>query len=570
MCAACGEGPSPGEDAAPVGPDIAGKSPWFTDITDESGLDFVHGGLADDRLQLPAVMGGGAALFDYDSDGDLDIYLTNGFDPLPPAGAEGRGRNRLYRRDADGLYADVTAVSGLGDPGYGMGVAAGDIDNDGDMDVFVTNYGTDRLYLNQGGGSFTDVTESAGAGVEGWSASAAFCDFDRDGFLDLYVTRYVDYQPAKRCSGKDGRPDFCGPNAFRDVHDVVLRNETGSAGGEPRFADVSAAAGIDRTFAAGLGVVCLDADGDGWQDAYVANDADPNQLWTNLGGGPGIIRFRDDSLVRGVAYNLHGQAQAGMGVIAEDLDGSGSPDLFLTHLMNEANTLYSNLGGTAGFQDTSGASGLGPTSMRYTGFGVIAFDAELDGDLDLFIANGKVNVGQPVPGSGHPPPWNTLPESNLFYLNDGGGRFTRADETAGSLTATAEISRGVASGDIDGDGDVDLLVANLLDRTRLYRNDATRRGHWLAVRAVDPTLRRDALGARVTLFVGQRRMGRDVVMASGYLSSQSPQLHFGLGPARIVDHIEVQWPDGGLERFPGVAADQAITLSRGGGEPSGG
>jgi hypothetical protein len=566
---ACGEREPPGEDPVVVAPDAASHAPWFTDITGESGLDFVHGGLADERLHMPAVMGGGAAMFDYDDDGDLDLYLTSGYDAVDRGPLE-RASNRLYRREADGRYVDATAASGLGDPGYGMGVAVGDIDNDGDLDVFVTNYGADRLYLNRGDGSFSDVTESAGAGVEGWSASAAFCDFDRDGFLDLYVTRYVDYQPPKRCSGKDGRPDFCGPNAFRDIHDVVLRNETGSAGGEPRFADVSSAAGIDDTFAAGLGVVCLDADGDGWQDVYVANDADPNQLWTNLGGGPGTIRFRDDSLVRGVAYNLHGQAQAGMGIIAEDLDGSGTPDLFLTHLMNEANTLYSNLGGAAGFQDTSGAAGLGPTSMRYTGFGVVAFDAELDGDLDLFIANGKVNVDQPVPGSGHLPPWNTLPESNLFHLNDGSGKFTRADEVARGLVSTAEISRGVASGDIDGDGDIDLLVANLLDRARLYRNDAPRQGHWLAVRAIDPDLNRDALGARVTLVMGQRRMGRDVVMASGYLSSQSPQVHFGLGPAAAVDHIQVRWPDGSLERFPGMATDQAITLQRGSGEPAGG
>jgi len=568
FCAGCSDSVPPSAAPATGSP---GAPPWFTDITDESGLDFVHGASADRQLRMPAVMGGGAALFDYDNDGDLDIYLTSGHEVLAAPDPEGKGRNRLYRREADGRYSDVTAESGLGDPGYAMGVAAGDIDNDGDLDLFVTNYGPDRLYLNEGDGSFSDITAAAGAAVDGWSASAAFCDFDRDGFLDLYVTRYVDYLPAKRCSAKDGRQDFCGPNSFRDLHDVVLRNETQSAAGTPRFADVSAAAGIDSTFAAGLGVVCLDADGDGWQDVYVANDADPNQLWTNLGDSSGgAIVFRDDSLVRGVAYNLHGQPQAGMGVIAEDLDSNGTADLFLTHLMNEANTLYSNLGGTAGFQDTSGASGLGPSSMRFTGFGVVAFDAELDGDLDLFIANGRVNVDQPVAGSTYPPPWDTLPEPNLFYLNDGSGGFTPLDSAAGALVSSVEISRGVASGDIDGDGDVDLLVANLLDRARLYRNDAPRRGHWLAVRAVDPALERDALGARVTLNLGGRSVTRDVATASGYLSSQSPILHFGVGAAAEVDRIDVRWPDGSLEYFPGIGTDQVITLHRGGGEPADG
>jgi len=509
-------------------------------------------------------MGGGAAFLDYDNDGDLDIYLSNGHQVLPAARDGERGRNRLYRSEADGRYTDVTMHSGLGDPGYGMGVATGDVDNDGDVDVFVTNYGPDSLYLNNGDGTFADITSAAGAGVEGWSASAAFCDFDRDGYLDLYVTRYVDFQAERRCTGKAGAPEFCGPRSFRPVHDVVLRNEGAGADGGVRFSDVAAAAGIAGTFAAGLGLVCLDANEDGWQDVYVANDAYPNQLWINEGTGE--VSFRDDSLIMGVAYNLHGQAQAGMGVITEDLDGNGAPDIFLTHLTNEANTLYSNFGGTAGYRDESGASGLGPSSMPYTGFGIVAFDAELDGDLDLFIANGRVNVARPVPGSMLPPPWNTLPEANLFYLNDGGGRFERPDNEAGALVSSLDISRAAAGGDIDGDGDVDLLVANLLGPARIYRNDAPRSGSWLSVRARDPDLKRDALGARISLVIGDRRLQRQVTTASSYLTSQSPVVHFGFGEARSVDRIEVRWPDGSAEIFPGTETDRAITLRRGEGE----
>jgi hypothetical protein len=536
--------------------------PWFTDITDEAGLEFIHRASPTDELHLPAVTAGGAAFLDFDNDGDLDIYLTNGNHVLPQARSADWPTNRLYRREQDGRYSDVTAGSGLGDSGYGMGVAVGDIDNDGDLDVFVTNYGRDSLYRNQGDGSFVDITAESGAGVDGWSASAAFCDFDRDGFLDLYITRYVDYLPAKSCTGKDGAADFCGPMSFRPLNDILLHNQADGS-----FSDISKAAGIDSTFAAGLGLVCLDVNGDGWQDVYVANDAYANQMWINQGTvTTGVPVFRDDSLVLGVAYNLHGQAQAGMGVIAEDLDGNGSSDLFLTHLMSEANTLYGNLGGAAGYQDLSGASGLGPSSMPFTGFGVVALDIEFDGDLDLFIANGKVNTATAVTGSKYPPPWNTLPEPNLFYLNDGRGRFTRLDEPVRALISSLEISRAVASGDIDGDGDVDLLVANLHDRARLYRNDAPRQGHWLAVRALDPVLKRDAVGAQVTLVMGDLRAMRTIATSFGYLAVHSPWLHFGTGDVGTVDRIEVRWADGSKELFPGGATDRAITLLQGSGE----
>ena len=283
LCVACadGEPKAVAEAGRATSPDQAPASQWFTEITSEAGLDFVHQAGPIDEFHLPAISAGGAAFLDFDNDGDLDIYLTNGNHILPEARVAAGPTNRLYRREADGRYTDVTEESGLGDPGYGMGVAVGDVDNDGHVDLFVTNYGPDRLYRNRGNGSFVDITSAAGVQVDGMSASAGFFDFDRDGLLDLYVTRYVDYRPAKRCSGRDGRPDFCGPKSFRPLHDVLLHNDGPSADGSVRFSDVSEAAGIASTFAAGLGLVFLDVNGDGWQDVYVANDGDPNQLWIN-------------------------------------------------------------------------------------------------------------------------------------------------------------------------------------------------------------------------------------------------------------------------------------------------
>jgi hypothetical protein len=341
---------------------------------------------------MTEIMGGGVGLFDSDGDGDLDVFFTNGnLDPaagnVADALVDHLFENRLR---AKGGCAEITAGSGLGDPGYGMGLAVGDIDNDGDVDVLVTNLTGARLYENDGSGHFQDRTAAAGLAVTGWCSSAAFFDYDRDGFLDLYIARYLTFDPTRPCRFSDGRPDYCGPLAFPPVSDVLLHNEGGQ-----RFVDVSAQAGMNSVRAAGLGVVCADLDGDGWSDVYVANDAYPNQLWHNQHDGT----FRDIAFQSGCALNLNGQVEAGMGVVVADLDGDGTLDLFVTHLANESNTLFMNRGGARGFIDVTGRSGLGASSIPYTGFGVVALDAELDGDLDLVVVNGRVNRGDPRPGS---------------------------------------------------------------------------------------------------------------------------------------------------------------------------
>ncbi|MCP3980207.1 MAG: CRTAC1 family protein [bacterium] len=525
---------------------------WFTDATESSGLRFVHETGAAGALAMPEIMGSGAALFDADGDGDLDAYFTNGRFAEPNAAVP---RNRFFRRDG-AKFVDATDGSGLGDPGYGMGVAIGDIDNDGDLDVFVSNYGPDRLFRNRGDATFADATASLGAELSGWSSSAVFLDYDGDGWLDLYVARYVVHDPGKKCSDSAGRSDYCGPRMFPPVHDMLLRNV-----GRGKFEPVGAASGLQSAIGAGLGVVARDFDGDARIDLYVANDGYANQLWHNLGTG----KFKDVAPLMGTAYNMDGEAEAGMGVVAADFDGDLDLDLFVTHLADESNTIYRRDGAT-GFDDATGASGLATGSLPFTGFGTAALDLELDGDLDLVVVNGRVARAAPRKDAGVALPWSRFAEPNQIFVNRGSGRFHVAGAEARAFVEPVEVSRGLAIGDVDDDGDVDLLVSNAQGPARLYRNDVPRRGRWLRVRAIDPRYSRDAYGATVIVRTGERRRMRSIDPGGGYLSSGDPRAHFGLGDVERVDGIEVRWPDGLVERFPGGAVDRDVTLRRGDGK----
>ena len=525
----------------------------LVDVTERVKLDFVHTNGPWLTFFMPEIMGPGVALLDFDNDDDLDIYLLNG---AASSGIEPEGeppRNRLFRHEPDHTFLDVTEGSGLGDTGNGMGVAVGDYDNDGYVDVFVTNYGPNVLLRNTGDGSFEDVTDFAGVGDDRWGTSATFLDYDADGWLDLYVANYMTVDPETRCFHKTGREDYCHVGRFPAQSDLLYRNN-----GDGTFSDVSEASGIGATAYFGLGVVGADLSGDGRLDIYVANDQTPNQLWVNHGDGT----FRDEAVMMGIAYNDAGTAESSMGIVCADLDGDADLDLALTHLVGETHTIYRNEG-DGYFADATTTMGAFAPSVRFTGFGIGALDLEHDGDLDLAIVNGHPFRGEPEPGASLGSFWNDYAQPGQLLRNEGQGRFIDISEQAGRFGSDPQVGRGLAVGDLDHDGDLDLVVTNCNAQARVFYNEAPKAGHWLSVRAWDELHKRDAIGAVVTLIVAQRRRVQMVNPGYSYLSSSEVRAHFGLGEIDRVDAIEVLWPDGVRERFPGGEVDRRITLSRG-------
>jgi hypothetical protein len=541
-------------NADPAAP--APDAPWFEDVTDKVGLDFVHDAGPTGSYFMPQIMGSGAALFDFDGDGRLDIYLLQNGGPKGAA-------NRLYHQEADGRFRDVSAGSGLDFAGFNMGVAVGDVDNDGRPDVLVTRYTGVRLFLNEGGGKFRDATDEAGLDNPLWGTSAAFFDYDRDGRLDLVVVNYVEYDPSWRCAGAGGAPDYCNPNQFAGSVTKLFHNKGPARGGRPggvRFEDVTLAAGLGAAPGPGLGVACADFDGDGWPDVFVANDGRPNRLWVNRHDGT----FREEAVARGLAYNALGQAPANMGVALADVDGDGAPDVFVTHLTEETHTLW--MQGPRGlFRDGTAAAGLAGPRWRGTGFGTTLADFDGDGFPDLAVVNGRVARGPAAPGSF----WGRYAERNQIFANDGAGRFRDLSPGQPAFCGRPGVCRGLASGDVDNDGAPDLLVTEVGGRARLFRNVAPRRGHWLLVRALDPSVPRDALGAEIVVQAGGRRRVGLVNPGQSYLCSADPRVSFGLGDARRVEALDVRWPDGTRESFPGGPADRIVEVRRGQGTRTG-
>jgi hypothetical protein len=551
--------------------------PWFDDVTDTVGLKFVHDPGPVGHYFMPQAIGSGGAVFDFDNDGRLDIYL------LQNAGPGSHSTNRLFHQGPDGRFTDVSAGSGLDVAGYGMGVAIGDVNNDGWPDVLVTEYGRLRLFLNNGNGTFTDITKEAGLDSPLWGTSASFFDYDRDGWLDLVVVNYVTYDSARWCAASDSQRDFCGPDPFQGMVTKLYRNlgvERGAWSAErgapnptlgglrsalraPRFKDVTLESGLGRVRGPGLGVFCADFDGDHWPDILVANDGKPNRLWINQHDGT----FKEEAVVRGIAYNCLGRTEANMGVAVGDVDCDGLFDVLVTHLTEETNTLWKQ-GPRGLFQDRTAGAGLTRPSWRGTGWGTVLADFDHDGALDLAVVNGRTKrprtlEGYPAGSSAGDPFWSPYVERNQLFRNDGNGRFVDLSLSNAAFCGTPRVGRGLICADIDGDGALDLLVTNIAGPARMYRNIAPKRGHWLMVRALDPALHRDAYGAEITVRIGSRRLMRWINPGYSYLCSNDPRAHFGLGWAEHVDAFEVVWPDGTEEGFPGGTVDRVVVLRKG-------
>jgi hypothetical protein len=542
----------------------------FSDRTVEVGLDFEHFNGMSGELYFPEVFGPGTALFDYDGDGDLDAYVVQGKmlgDDTPienaviPPPYPLPLKDRLFRNDSkvgpkgtlESQFVDVTEMSELEALGYGMGVTVGDLDNDGFPDLYLTNFGPNQMLRNNGDGTFTDITAKSGTNDKRWSVAALFVDYDYDGLLDLYLGNFVKFRLAthKRCSSSSGTYDYCAPISYEPEGDRLFRNR-----GDGTFDDVSTAAGINGEYGGAVGLVAADFNGDGWVDVYVANDGLPNLLWINQRDGT----FLDEAVLGGCAVNEKGLPEASMGVVSGDFDGDGSEDLFMSHLAEETNTFYLN-DGNGLFREATRDSQLGLPSWQSTGFGTSLSDYDNDSWQDLFVVNGAVKRIEPQLRAGNPHP---LDQINQLYRNLGGARFEEMTATAGPVFETAEVSRGLATGDLDHDGDSDYLISNNAGPARVIFNTIGQDASWLGVRVVSGELNRDVLGARLAIVredlpTQWRRVGTD----GSYASSNDPRVIIGLDGDRESQTLRVYWPRGPVQEIRDLPVGRYLVVTEG-------
>jgi enediyne biosynthesis protein E4 len=554
------------------------KSFPFEDVSKQTGIDFWQFSGATGEMLLPEMVGSGAALFDYDNDGDLDVYLVQGYPtdpqgkplvPVPPGWKPG---NRLYRNNwketGKLTFTDVTESAGVGYAGKGMGVAAGDYDNDGYIDLYVTNYGHNVLYHNNGNGTFTDVTATAGVASSGWSTSAAFLDYDRDGLLDLAVVHYVDFY-RRPCYMSEGKLDYCGPSPFKGTVTELYRNL-----GNGRFKNVTEEVGLNAKAGPGLGILTGNFGSDGFPGFMVANDGAANYLWMNERRGPeskpGERVFRETGIAHGLAYASDGRARAGMGIAAGDIYGDGGESIIVTNLPTEAFTLFQRQP-NGDFVDATEQSGLSHLSLPYTGFGVGLFDMANRGLLDMFSANGGVRgmaVDLSANPKGDPFPYR---ERKLLLRNLGNGNgFEDITAAAGPALADFEVSRAAVFGDVNNDGGIDILVTNNNGPARLLLNTVPNRGHWMLVQLEGAKTNRPAYGSEVELVrIDGTSVKRWVRGDGSYLAANDPRVHFGLGKDTLVKGIQVYWLAGECESWKQAAVDTIVKLKEGTGQPCG-
>jgi len=512
--------------------------PIFVDVTEKAGISFVHS-IGDDELSnIVESTGAGCAFIDHDNDGDLDIYLVNGrylkgISSVKGRAADGKLKNALYRNNGDGTFTDITDDAGVGDRGFGMAVTAADIDNDGDGDLFITNYGRDTLYRNDGDGTFTDITDHAGVGSELWSVGATFFDYDGDDFVDLFVGGYLRFDPDYRYYY--AAEAFPGPLAYRGQFDTLYRNL-----GNGKFEDVTKSAGLLTDQGRAMGVSACDVDDDGRQDIYIANDGMENYLYENTGDG----RFKNIALRTGSAFGQNGEATSAMGPEFGDFDNDGLMDLLVPDM--GYGCLYRNTD-RGFFLEKSAEYGLARVLGQYTSWSGNFADFDNDGWLDVFVSNGDAH--------------HLEAEEDILFRNDGGKRFTDISANLGKDFQIKGVGRGSAVGDMDNDGDLDLLVLNLNGGPRLFRNDGGNRRNWLMIRCVGTVGNRDAVGARIRITVGDITQTRDIRSTSGYLSQSDPRAHFGLGGASKADRVEIRWPGGQNQVLKDVAANQILTIT---------
>ena len=533
---------------------LASAEPIFIDVTESAGITFEHTDGRSGKRLFNEFLGSGGGFFDYDADGDLDIYLVNGAiqigntqDKMP--------HNVLYRNNGDGTFTDATKKAGVGSTVYGTGATVGDYDNDGDLDLYVTNFGEDQLYRNNGDGTFTDVTKQANVDNQNWGTSSAFADIDNDGYLDLYIANYAVYDPRtdKQCKER-GVHVYCGPHAYPAAHDTFYKNN-----GDGTFTDISNLyRPSDLIPQHGLGVTFGDYDGDGDLDLYVANDQDPNFLFQNNGKD----KFLEVALISGVCYNDMGKEEAGMGTDFGDYNNDGKLDITVSNYQTETNTLYHNHDSDF-FIDRTIASGIAEITHGYLGWGIKFFDYDNDGYQDIFVANGHLMDNISVLEK-----HVTYPQRNLLFRNLGDGTFTNVMSQKDGLSLK-KVSRGAAIGDYDNDGDLDILVTNCNQRPDLLQNAVGNRNNWVQIQVVGQKSNRSGIGAKIKIVTGTHVQYREVQSGGSYLSFHDLRAHFGVGKAEQIDLLEIRWPAGQIDqathlsvngRFLAVEGEKIVSI----------